>query len=461
MLKTMKLEHSILDQLDAEGRLLEPNAFVPEIPRAVYEARAAHLDAAREAAGLEGIVIYADREHAANLAWLTGFSPRFEEALLIAMAGKKPLLLVGNENLEYARHAVTLEGVEIALYPHFSLPDQDRSQHRDLRDHLRHAGVTRGARIGAIGWKPGSALEDGNLELPHFIVAALEAVTGELPTNAAGLLMHAETGLRATLEPEMIVFAEYAARLTSQAVLRVVSSLKTGMTERAAAGLLNAHGLELSCHPMTNFAPVIHSGLGSPRNRVLTRGDYAQLAMGVIGSLTCRAGRVVTSGDADADEYDALLGNYLRVVRAWYAALHVGASGGDVVQAVESVRSSDWQLALNPGHLLHLDEWMGSPFTPNSVLRLRSGMALQQDLIPVPAQSRAAINMEDGLILADADLRATLEQLDPALTKRCTSRRDAMQRLGYELHEDVLPLSDIAGAMMPYLLEPDVVALVG
>ena len=32
---------------------------------------------------LSAAVIYADREHFANLAYLTGFEPRFEEALAI------------------------------------------------------------------------------------------------------------------------------------------------------------------------------------------------------------------------------------------------------------------------------------------------------------------------------------------------------------------------------------------
>src|SRR5579863_9325184 len=43
------------------------------------------------------LVVYGDREHFANLAYLTGFDPRFEEALLVIPALGTPLLLVGNE----------------------------------------------------------------------------------------------------------------------------------------------------------------------------------------------------------------------------------------------------------------------------------------------------------------------------------------------------------------------------
>ena len=54
-----------------------------------------------ERAGYPPLVVYSDREHFANLAYLTGFDPRFEEALLILSAEPKPLLIVGNECLGY------------------------------------------------------------------------------------------------------------------------------------------------------------------------------------------------------------------------------------------------------------------------------------------------------------------------------------------------------------------------
>eukprot|EP01035_Chromulina_nebulosa_P055744 gene55744-76409_t len=52
----------------------------PELSRAIYAARLDALGRARRAAGIDTLLIYADREHSANLAWLTGFDPRFEEA---------------------------------------------------------------------------------------------------------------------------------------------------------------------------------------------------------------------------------------------------------------------------------------------------------------------------------------------------------------------------------------------
>src|SRR6185437_6084337 len=52
----------------------------PQIPAATYEARVA---AAYDRAACDWLAVYADREHFGNMAFLTGFEPRFEEAFLL------------------------------------------------------------------------------------------------------------------------------------------------------------------------------------------------------------------------------------------------------------------------------------------------------------------------------------------------------------------------------------------
>lgn len=447
-MRNVRFERLELPQIEAPGD-------VPELEPAIFAARFARLEHARENAGLDAILIYADREHAANLMWLTGFSPRFEEALWMQVAGRTPTLLLGNENFGFAPGAVKLEA-RFGLYQPFSLADQPRERVVKLETLLQDAGLAREMRVGLIGWKPMS-----ELDVPHWIVSAVQEVTGLEPTNEAHLLMDAGTGLRTVLEPQMICFIEHAARITSGSIRDLVFALKPGLREWEAAQHFNSRGLELGCHPMVNFGQTIPSGLGSPRNRRAARGGYAQMAFAVIGSLTCRAGRVIMRDDPDEDAYLGIVTNYLFVVRAWYASLRVGAAGSDVFRATESARNDAWDLALNPGHLIHLDEWVSSPFYTDSGLTLRSGAAIQQDLIPVPRAGNAVINMEDGLVLADAELRAELEQIDPELMRRCEIRRNWMERLGYELHEDVLPVSDIAGAFFPFLLEPGYIASFG
>ena len=71
---------------------------MPRIPAETYAARLETLRERMAARSLDVLVVYADREHSANLAYLTGFDPRFEEALLVVAADGEPALLVGNEN---------------------------------------------------------------------------------------------------------------------------------------------------------------------------------------------------------------------------------------------------------------------------------------------------------------------------------------------------------------------------
>ena len=49
---------------------------IPQIPGSVYQARIDRLRSRMEAFGWDRLIVYADREHSANLSYLTGFDPR-------------------------------------------------------------------------------------------------------------------------------------------------------------------------------------------------------------------------------------------------------------------------------------------------------------------------------------------------------------------------------------------------
>ena len=111
---------------------------------------------------------------------------------------------------------------------------------------------------------------------------------------------------------------------------------------------------------------------------------------------------------------------------------------------------------LNPGHQIHLDEWVNSPVAPGSRIELRSGMALQVDIIPATGTDYFTTNIEDGVALADETLRAAFEERYPAAWDRIHARRRFMgDALGIELHPDVLPFSNIPAWLPPFLLRPD------
>ena len=83
-------------------------------------------------------------------------------------------------------------------------------------------------------------------------------------------------------------------------------------------------------------------------------------------------------------------------------------------------------------------------------------MALQADIIPVSRGPFCYINAEDGIVLADDNLRAELASHYPACWRRIEMRRNFMKDVvGMTLHEDVLPLGNAPGWLAPYVLEPN------
>jgi hypothetical protein len=96
----------------------------------------------------------------------------------------------------------------------------------------------------------------------------------------------------------------------------------------------------------------------------------------------------VTEGPEDLpapipDYFERLVGPYFEAVAEWYEALHVGQKGGALQEIVDR-RLGDpfFGIFLNPGHQIHLDEWVNSPVGPGSDIELASGMAMQVDIIP-------------------------------------------------------------------------------
>jgi hypothetical protein len=87
---------------------------------------------------------------------------------------------------------------------------------------------------------------------------------------------------------------------------------------------------------------------------------------------------------------------------------------------------------------------------------LRSGMVFQVDIIPATGTEHFTSNIEDGIALADEELRDALAARFPEAWQRITARRAFMaDELGIRLAPEVLPLSDIPGYLPPFVLRPD------
>ena len=240
----------------------------------------------------------------------------------------------------------------------------------------------------------------------------------------------------------------------------MVMGLREGMTDFDACRLLGYNGLPLCCHPTFVTAATRDRGLSGPIGAVLRRGDPFAGNFGYWGSNTCRAGWLVREESElpqDARDFvPAFAGPYFEAMGDWFRLLRTGTTGDALYHAIQDKLPFDrFGIVLNPGHLIHWDEWLSAPVYAGSTIVLKSGMAIEADVIP-SSKTYFSTRLEDSYALADAGLRLELERRYPACLKRCQARRRfMMETLGFELSEEVLPLSNMCGIAPPFYLRPE------
>ncbi|HMK87527.1 MAG TPA: hypothetical protein VK437_16305, partial [Steroidobacteraceae bacterium] len=220
------------------------------------------------------------------------------------------------------------------------------------------------------------------------------------------------------------------------------------------------NGEPLSCHMTLVTQANRDQGLSGPIGARIALGSPLASNIAYWGSNVCRAGWVAKSAKdlvpAAHDYVDAFAGPYFAVMAEWFALLKIGTPGGRLKALIsEKLPFERFRIFLNPGHLIHLDEWLSSPIYTGSDVPLSSGMAIQVDVIP-SSPVYFSTRMEDGVVLADAELRRSLETRYPACFARCLKRREFMTEvLGIELADEVLPLSNMPTIVPPFFLEPN------
>ncbi len=434
---------------------------LPELPPSEFEARITSVVKAMRQRDIDFLIVFADREHCANLAFLTNLDPRIEEAmLLLDKAGKRKLLL-GNECMGYT--GICPIPMEYELFQEFSLMGQERSKSRALTAILTGFGIKSGSKVACAYHK--YFQDPGALDIPAYLADTLRSMVKVDILNCGDIFMDNETGLRHHNSLEQLVRFEWAGTRTSESMKRLLALLQPGEMEYNLARAYESDGLPYSCHPMVSSGKKAAMGLSSPSANRIAVGDPFTSALGIWGALTARAGMVATGsaelGSTTAEFFEKYWQGYFRTVVAWYENIGIGESAGDVTDAVENARPKGvFDFAVNTGHTLHIDEWVNSPFVKGSKVRLYSGMALQMDIIPVAKREFVCANMEDGIALADENLRNLWAEKFPASWKRIMARRDFMiDKIGIKLKPEVLPLSNIPAYYTPYLLSKNTVAV--
>lgn len=400
--------------------------------------------------GWTHVIVYGDREHFGNLLWACGVDPRFEEALLVLPAGGDPLLLLGNECMNYAPASPAIASglVKTRHWGLLSLPGQPGVEGPPLTGMLREAGIGAHSSVALAGWKP----VPESLAVPAYLADAARFAAGwENVHDASGSLL----ALRQSAHPREIAYFEWTNALAGAGMRRVIEAIEPGTLDFDLLRHAQYPGVPLACHMTLKCGRNFHS-LASARGERVEAGGRFSCGICYWGANVCRAGWVVRDASelpVEARTYlDGLVYPYLQAMHDWFAAFRTGNPAGLLHNAIAQ---SGLPVKLNAGHLIHFEEWLSCPVHAASEAILLPGMVMQSDVIP-SHPTLYSTRMEDGYALLSPELA---EQLPAPVVERGRARREFMRKaLGLPVHDSVLPLSNLAGIVPPFLLSPRRVA---
>ncbi len=324
-------------------------------------------------------------------------------------ADSKPLLVVGNECESYVGVSpLFIKGkLRRERFQSFSLLSQPRDQSRKIKEIFAGEGIDAASMVGCAGWKYFSEDEFADaqhaIELPAYLVDTLRALAGRNNVvNSTDLLMHPGYGLRSFCSPSDIAYFEYTSVQASESIKRMIFGMREGMTDHEVVALGGTCGEPLACHTTFGTGRTAAFGLSGPRGEKIKRGNSLSMNISYWGSNSCRSGWIASSSQdlpgAAADYVPSFAGLYFEVMNEWFALLKPGTAGGQLWRLIQDrLPFERFGIFLNPGHLIHLDEWVSSPMYPGSDVPLHSGMTIQVDVIP-SSLVYASTRMEDGVV---------------------------------------------------------------
>lgn len=437
---------------------------VPEPVVTEIEERLKRCHEMMETRGLTHLIVYGDREHFANLMYLTHFDPRYEESILIISQKDPPLILVGNECGGHLTASPLYNSGKLRQerYQSFSLISQPRDQSRPLEAIFKGEGINSNSKIGCIGWKYFSHVEfttpEKMIEIPSYIVDILRSICGyDNVVNSTDILMSPGYGLRTQCSVNEIAFFEYSNIMASEGMKNLLMNFKCNVTDFELIREYQYTGYPMNCHMGIKSSGNLHIGLASPDGTLVKKGDPFSTNIAYWGSNICRAGWVAVNENDLPDSAKGYIEHfaapYFSACAKWYANLKIGTKGSVLQEIIDtSLPFEDFGVFLNPGHLIHYDEWVSSPIYKDSDDEIRSGMYMQVDIIPRSKEYYSS-RMEDGIVIADSSLQAGLKDNYPDVYDRCMLRRKFMiEELGLTLPQEILPLSNIPAIVPPFFL---------
>ena len=428
-----------------------------------YEERLAKVLKNMEDFGISSLVIYADKEHGSNFEYLTGFIPRFEEALQIINKDGSSHLLLGNENFNKTKFArVKSHGVKVPL---FSLPNQPMGDFKAFGEYLKEVEIDDSEKIGFVDWKLLSPefTENGLISaIPHFVIEAFAEIFGrDKLVNATHLYMDPGYGARVTNNAEEIARYEYGASLASDALLSAYDGLKEGVSELEIGNLLNRDGQYQSVVTIAAFGDRFVDANIYPTGKTLAENDKVSLTVAYKGGLSSRAGYAVKDYESlekiDPGYLEDVVIPYFKAYNFWLENVRIGKVGGEFYDEFNKFYPQEkygWEL--NPGHLTADEEWLSSPFYKGSDRKVQSGMIFQVDFIP-NQKGHQGVSAESTVAIADEKLRREIKENQPELWERIENRRKYLrEELNINLDETLLPMASTLAYYRPFMMGGEV-----
>lgn len=428
-----------------------------------YEERLNKVLKNMEDFGISSLVIYADKEHGSNFEYLTGFIPRFEEALQIINKDGTSILMLGNENYNKTKFArVKSQGVKVPL---FSLPNQPMGDFKAFGEYLKEVEIDDSAKIGFVDWKLLSPEFTENTlisAVPHFVIESFAGIFGkDKLVNATHLYMDPGYGARATNNAEEIARYEYGASLASDALLSAYDGLKEGVSELEIGNFLNRDGQYQSVVTIAAFGDRFVDANIYPTEKTLAENDKVSLTVAYKGGLSSRAGYAAKDYESlekiDLGYLEDVVIPYFKAYNFWLENVRIGKIGGEFYDEFNKFYPQEkygWEL--NPGHLTADEEWLSSPFYKGSDRKVQSGMIFQVDFIP-NQKGHQGVSAESTVAIADEILRAEIKENQPELWARIENRRKYLrEELNIDLDESLLPMASTLAYYRPFMMDGEV-----
>ncbi|CAM4257636.1 Xaa-Pro aminopeptidase [Erysipelothrix inopinata] len=410
-------------------------------------------------ANISSLIIYADKEHGGNFEYLTGFIPRFEEALQVLNVDGSSTLILGNENFnKVSKSLIESEGV---LCPLFSLPNQPMGDFKPVSHYLKDVAIDDSQFVGLVDWK----LLANDYEafhklssIPSYIVEGIkEVVDGNKVVNATQIYIHPEKGARTINNANEIARYEYGSSLASDAILDAMNHLQEGCTELEIGNLLQLEGQTPNVVTISAFGKRFEQANIYPTSKKLMNGDAVALTVSYKGGLSSRSGFAVNNVEeletAQKGYLDNMVIPYYQAYVYWLENLKIGINGHDFYTKFnEFYPQSKYGWELNPGHLTSDEEWLSSPFFENSKADVKSGMIFAVDFIPI-MEGYNGVSAESTVAVADETLRNEIKTQYPDLWDRIENRKKYIKEIiGIELSNELLPMTSTLGYYRPFLL---------